>query len=798
MVKGVADAKHGKGLPKGEANENERRGHTETSYRRLNKRPLNNYDWSRHGLNFEIVRGKVVPLGSQEKSMYFRYLDALKNIDFKTYKDGASNQQNTYAALIFSGSTAHMQRIAFGDQKVDYTRNPEQWRNWGVTRSKAIEEWALDTYKFACEMYGEENILGFDVHLDETAPHIHCKVVPTAIKQQRGNISGYHKVDADGNPVTYQKGKHVGEVIKISDKKYAELSEEKKKEYRPNVRGTVRTISYASFFGRTLTERAEKLSELHTKYYESVGKKWGLERGDVIANLPEEERRKRRHRTKEEADREKKAKMAREKAEREASEAIKAKDAAVREKDTAIEQKESALKEVVRQQSEISNNTVIIKNQDRLICEQKTELQKAVDDTAQARRDKDVAVKEMNDAVRARNEALEERNTAIDVAELQRRKIDEQEDTISSNSVIIYLQEKEKTALLEDLTVMSTAKKITSQHVDSYVKALADLEFIVPRNVREKLSSPLREHPRIFNSNPPLTVKELEKIADELVMAAEKKSWTTGRLLSAFKDIRTDVETILFSVVDKAQREGIMRANKEMYKDYRSQLADSAQKTVKLKEFQRSGITKESYEELTNERNEAQETAKRMPEMEKTLEYAWPGITKAKNVLTDPALDEKYMSEEQKNDILSFLRKDPKIRLNDIKHLFNYACSYRDISILTLAEAIELATEDIIKGLTEKGYDLVKEATALVGDVANELEISVEEASSSAASAAVCLMNDYLTGAYIVSQGCGGGGDTGGWRGKRDDEDDQRFFGRCLMGAVKMMKPKQKQLGNRL
>lgn len=791
MAKGVADARHGKGLSKGEANENERRGHTETSYRRLNEKALNNYDWSRHGLNFEIVKGKIVPLGSQKKSMYFRFLDALKNVDFKTYKDGATNRQNTYAGLIFSGSTAHMQRIAFGDQKVDYTRNPEQWRNWGVTRSKAIEDWAMDTYNFACEMYGEENILGFDVHLDETAPHIHCKVVPTAIKQQRGNISGYHKVDADGNPVTYQKGKHIGEVIKISDKKYAELSDEKKKEYRPNVRGTVRTISYASYFGRTLGERAEKLSELHTKYYEAVGKKWGLERGDVIADLPEEEQRKRRHRTKEEAYRESKAKKARELAEREAADAIKVKDA-------AVEQKESAVKEMERQRSVIANNNNTIEGQDRRIREQDSELRKAIDDTAQARRDKDAAVREMSDAVRAKNEAVEKRDAAIDATVEQQRIIDKQRVTISGNNDVIQQQEKQKTVILNDLELMRSVKTQGSQDVERYVKALPDIEFSIPNEVRAKLISPLRKHPRIEYPNPLLTAEELWDISKgEIEKAILNKSLMASNksVLEQINAIQTDYQTIMFTVVGREQKKAIMEANKELYKDMRKRLADSASKTVKYDDLERSGINRTSYEKIVRERDEAQAAAKRVSEAEKMLEFAWPGVTKAKNVLIDPSLDENNMNDEQKKAILDILRKNPENRLDDIKGLLGYACSFRDIPILTRVEAIELAAENIIKDLAEKGYDLIKEATALVGEVAKELEMTVSEAATSAASAAVCLIFGYLDGATTVSQGCGGGGGNPELPKKKDDEDNRRFFGRCLMNAVNMMKPKQRQIG---
>ena len=122
MAKGVAHAGKGKSLSSGEACENERRGWNEDSYRRKNEKEWNNYDWSRHHLNFEIKDGKIIPLGSQAVSLYDRYLNVLKDIGFKEYKAGATNQQHTYIELIFSGSTDKMQKIAFGNQKVDFER----------------------------------------------------------------------------------------------------------------------------------------------------------------------------------------------------------------------------------------------------------------------------------------------------------------------------------------------------------------------------------------------------------------------------------------------------------------------------------------------------------------------------------------------------------------------------------------------------------------------------------------------------------------------------------------------------
>ena len=139
-------------------------------------------------------------------------------------------------------------------------------------------------------------------------------------------------MDASGNPMTYTKGKHVGEVIKLSKGKYDALSEEKKKEYRLAVRGTVRTISFAEHFGSTNKERSEKMSELHDEYHRQVGAKWGLDRGDVWSELPEEERRKRRRRTKQEAYEEQMAKETKEKAQAEAKKAMEDKEKAIVEK----------------------------------------------------------------------------------------------------------------------------------------------------------------------------------------------------------------------------------------------------------------------------------------------------------------------------------------------------------------------------------------------------------------------------------------------------------------------------------
>lgn len=85
----------------------------------------------------------------------------------------------------------------------------------------------------------------------------------------------------------------------------------------------------------------------------------------------------------------------------------------------------------------------------------------------------------------------------------------------------------------------------------------------------------------------------------------------------------TDKQTILFSVVGNAQKRAIADANRELYKDIKKRLAESETKVLKYNELEKAGINKTSYEHVVKERDEAQEAAKRMPETERMLEFAW-------------------------------------------------------------------------------------------------------------------------------------------------------------------------------
>ena len=157
-----------------EGYEPERRGWDENTYRLKNQDTNNHYDFSRKHLNFEINgKGEIVPLGSNLVPLHERLQKRLDELGFKPYMDKnnplgiSDNSPNCTVGIIVSGDHDVLARLAFGDQDVDFTL---QKSNADVVLKQGIKDWALDTYHWACDRWGAENIIGFDVHLDETTP----------------------------------------------------------------------------------------------------------------------------------------------------------------------------------------------------------------------------------------------------------------------------------------------------------------------------------------------------------------------------------------------------------------------------------------------------------------------------------------------------------------------------------------------------------------------------------------------------------------------------------------------------
>ncbi len=274
-----------------EGYEPERRGWDENTYRLKNQDTNNHYDFSRKHLNFEINgKGEIVPLGSNPVPLHERLQKRLDELGFKPYMDKnnplgiSDNSPNCTVGIIVSGDHDVLTRLAFGDQEVDFTL---QNSNAHVVLKQGIRDWALDTYRWACDRWGAGNIIGFDVHLDETTPHIQIQTIPVAKTKARGRASAKYVHKDDKSKV-------------ISHKEWKKLPEEIRSNFvRTEVeRREKECVSYASVWGKDKYAVGNTYKQMHTDYYNEVGHKYGLERGDDIAMLPGEERRERVHKNK--------------------------------------------------------------------------------------------------------------------------------------------------------------------------------------------------------------------------------------------------------------------------------------------------------------------------------------------------------------------------------------------------------------------------------------------------------------------------------------------------------------------
>ena len=226
-IKQAMHVEAGKSFGTSEANENERHWNDDKIDRK-NQDPTNHYDKTRMKLNFEIgPDGKVHPLGYQEKSLEVRLQERLTELGWKPFKLDSKIQPNCCAKFIFGGNHDRTLEMAFGPQTVNLDKGAD---NSHLQRCPEIEQWAKDVYDWCTKRYGQENIIGFQVHLDESSPHIHALIVPVGQRAKSGR----------------------------------------------------ECVMWSAKFGKSRYEYGHILREMHTSLYEEVGSKYGLERGDSI------------------------------------------------------------------------------------------------------------------------------------------------------------------------------------------------------------------------------------------------------------------------------------------------------------------------------------------------------------------------------------------------------------------------------------------------------------------------------------------------------------------------------------
>lgn len=226
-IKQAMHVEAGKSFSTAEADENERRWNEEKIDRK-NQDSTNHYDKTRMKLNFEIgLDGKIHPLGYQDKPLEVRLQERLDALGWKPFKPDSKIQPNRCAKFIFGGNHDRTLEMAFGNQTVSLEKDAD---NSHLHRCEEIEHWAKDVYDWCVRRYGQENVVGFQVHLDESSPHIHALIVPVGVRPKSGR----------------------------------------------------ECVMWSAKFGKDRFEYGRILKEMHTSLYEDVGSKYGLERGDSI------------------------------------------------------------------------------------------------------------------------------------------------------------------------------------------------------------------------------------------------------------------------------------------------------------------------------------------------------------------------------------------------------------------------------------------------------------------------------------------------------------------------------------
>lgn len=209
-------------------------------------------DWSRASLNFEVVIGKhgkpvVQPIDHAKPSLQERWQQridegykAVVHTKKGDVRKPIKKSEIKIVKMELGGNRDRMHELAF-DRKVNLGKRGIG-TNGDVHRREDIEQWAIDCYTHLAKKYGAANIIDFVVHLDETNPHIHVTLVPLT---QDGKLSytelfgGSHAqavaaAKADGTKPNFQK------------------------------------------------QMSEYTKQLHTDFFNDVGAKWGLDRGDDI------------------------------------------------------------------------------------------------------------------------------------------------------------------------------------------------------------------------------------------------------------------------------------------------------------------------------------------------------------------------------------------------------------------------------------------------------------------------------------------------------------------------------------
>lgn len=214
MAKQVFDIQPASGMTTAQSNEHQRRWNDDSwdHYQRIG-----NYDRTRADLNFEIRDGEVQSIDQSRSIPQMMAANlrrrGIKDPNVEKKKRGLKPNARTMVNIIIGGSRDQMRKLAFGDQQIKEGKGAD---NSSLTRKTDIEEWAKDMYKYVADRFGEKNIVGFYVHLDELNPHIHCSLMPI---NEKGRFS-YNSVFGKNREEVGKTFREIGNELAVINRKW--------------------------------------------------------------------------------------------------------------------------------------------------------------------------------------------------------------------------------------------------------------------------------------------------------------------------------------------------------------------------------------------------------------------------------------------------------------------------------------------------------------------------------------------------------------------------------------------------
>ena len=165
-----------------------------------------NIDHSRSNLNFnlstepstkKILVSKEKPALSLNERIYLRINEAgavVRDVNESGERDGNPQDSVICESIIFQMSHEHAMELLEQDGMLDDDGKIRMDKE--LPRDSQTFGFFMDSYKFAMDQWGAENVIGAYIHLDEYTPHMHVQVVP--IREREVTYRGKPVLEPNG------------------------------------------------------------------------------------------------------------------------------------------------------------------------------------------------------------------------------------------------------------------------------------------------------------------------------------------------------------------------------------------------------------------------------------------------------------------------------------------------------------------------------------------------------------------------------------------------------------------------